>query len=65
MEMGIIEIISSLGFPIACCVALFIQNEKQDVRHRDETEMLRNTIEKNTQILIELVAEIRKDLGGK
>ena len=45
----IISLISNVGFPIACCVVLFIQNSKFN-------EALNN----NTKTLQELVNEIRR-----
>lgn len=54
------QIIGSLGFPIACCIALFWRSIKEDADHKEETEKLRQTIENNTLILTKLYER----LGG-
>lgn len=48
----IIQIISSLGFPIVMCGALFWYMVKQ-------TEHLKDTIEENTKVLAELTTLIK------
>lgn len=50
----IVQIIGSLGFPIVACGALFWLINKQNERHKEEVETLRNTIQDNTYILAEL-----------
>lgn len=47
-------LISTLGFPIAACVALFWYMIKQDEHHKEETEKLRESIDGNTMILTKL-----------
>ena len=44
MEKEIIEIISSLGFPIFCCIVLFIQNNtlSKSIQKLSETLSLMN-----------------------
>lgn len=51
---SIIALISNVGFPIACCVVLFIQNGK-----------FTNALAENTQALNKLVNEIEKLERGK
>ena len=43
----ITQLISNVGFPIACCIVLFWQMNKQ----RESMDELKNTIEKNSTIL--------------
>lgn len=50
----IIQIISSLGFPIVMCGALFWYMVKQRQAHQEEMEHLRDTIAENTKVLAEL-----------
>lgn len=50
----IINIISTVGFPIACCVYLFYSNAKQQEKHEEEIDKLRETIENNTEVMIEI-----------
>ena len=45
---AIISAISTVGFPIVCCVALFLQNTK-----------LRDTVEENTKAIISLTDYIK------
>lgn len=44
----ILQAISTVGFPIVCCIVLFMQNNN-----------LRDTIAKNTEALIELTNYIK------
>nr|DAJ90945.1 MAG TPA: YvrJ protein family protein [Caudoviricetes sp.] len=54
----IVQIISSLGFPIACCVAMFWQNNKLNERHKEETTKLNEAINNNTIALNHLIDKI-------
>lgn len=56
----IVQLISSLGFPIACCIAMFWQNNKLNESHKEETTKLNETINKNTIALNHLIDK----LGG-
>ena len=59
MEYGaVVEIINSVGFPIACCVALFYQNHKQDERYDQQMKELSKVIETNTLTLTELCTRL-------
>lgn len=55
---SIIQLINVVGFPIACCVALFYQNTKQAENHKTEMNELKTVIENNTLILRELTTKI-------
>lgn len=50
----IVSLISNVGFPVAVCVALFFYMEKQNERHRNETDKLNATVQSNTKVLTEL-----------
>lgn len=54
------QIVSSIGFPIACCIFLLYQNAKQDNYHREEQEKLRQTLEKNTESINHLSELIKQ-----
>jgi preprotein translocase subunit YajC len=56
---AITTIISTLGFPIACCMALFWYMITQRKLHREETEKLAQTIQNNTEAIITLAQLIR------
>ena len=53
MQM-IMNMISTLGFPIVVAVALFWYINKQNENHKEEINGLRETIQDNTNILHEL-----------
>lgn len=56
---SIIQIVSSLGFPIVMCVALFWYMVKQREVHKEETDHLKDTINENTKVLAELTTLIK------
>lgn len=60
----IIQAVSTVGFPIACCCFLLWQNSKQDQYHREEMEKLRETISENTRI-IDKLSKIVQRLADK
>lgn len=55
---AIMQLISSLGFPIACCVAMFRQNNKLNESHKEETSKLNEAINNNTIALNHLIDKI-------
>lgn len=66
MDMNIIlQAISTVGFPICACGALFWMVNKQDEQHRREVDQLRQVLEANTQALTELKDMITYLKGGK
>jgi hypothetical protein len=59
----IIQAVSTVGFPIACCCFLLWQNSKQDTYNREQQQKLRDTIDNNTRTIDKLagiVAELAK-----
>ncbi len=60
----IMNAISTLGFPIVVCAALFWYINKQNENHKEEITALRSTIEENTNIIHE-VKELIKLIAGK
>lgn len=54
----LIQIIGSLGFPIAACIAMFMRMEKQDERHQTEMASITEAINNNTNALIQLSAKL-------
>lgn len=62
MDTGAItQIISSLGFPIACCIAMFWQNNKLSETHKEEVSKLNEAINNNTIALNHIIDK----LGGE
>lgn len=60
----LIQAVSTVGFPIACCCFLLWQNSKQDQYHREEMKKLRETINENTRI-IDKLSKIVQRLADK
>lgn len=54
----IVQIIGSLGFPIACCVAMFWQNNKLNESHKEEVSKLNEAINNNTIALNHIIDKI-------
>ena len=54
----IVQLISSLGFPIACCVAMFWQNNKLNESHKEEVSKLNEAINNNTIALNHIIDRI-------
>ena len=50
----IMKLISSYGFPIVACVALFLFNSRT-------INELKATIDKNTQVMLRLVEKMKKE----
>lgn len=49
--------ISTVGFPIVMCAALFWKMDKQDEEHKEEMEKTAEAINNNTLVIRELVAK--------
>ena len=56
--------ISTVGFPICACGALFWLVNKQDESHKQEIDSLRSVLEANTQALTELKDMLKYMKGG-
>lgn len=62
MDMNLIlQAISTVGFPICACGALFWLVNKLEYEHKQEVNSLREIIERNTEALIELKDIVRRD----
>lgn len=57
---AIVQLVSSLGFPIACCIAMFWQNNKLTESHKAEVGKLNEAINNNTIALNHIIDK----LGG-
>lgn len=55
---AIVQVISSLGFPIACCIAMFWQNNRLNESHQEEITKLNEAINNNTIALNHLIDKI-------
>lgn len=60
--MDILNIISSVGFPIAACIAMAIYIKQRDTKHEQEVDKLRQSIDNNTKVMTELIFYLK---GGE
>lgn len=58
----ITQIISTTGFPIACCIALFYYMTKQTEQHKQEMDKLNESINNNTIALNKLAERMKEDV---
>lgn len=63
-----VNAVSSVGFPIACCIFLLWQNAKQDEQRQRELSAMRKvmgamqkTLDENTRVLQTLVHNLKAD----
>lgn len=63
-----VNAVSSVGFPIACCIFLLWQNAKQDEQRQRELAAMRKvmasmqkTLDENTRVLTQLVSSLKGD----
>lgn len=50
---GIVKIVQSLGFPVACVVAMFCMWQREVASHKEEIESMRNTVEEQSKATVE------------
>lgn len=50
---AILSAIQSLGFPVACVVAMFLMWQKEVASHKEEMENMRQTMEEQNMATIE------------
>lgn len=54
----ITQLITSVGFPIAACVALYIQINKQSEQHKEEMNKITEALNNNTIALNKLAEKV-------
>lgn len=57
------QMISSVGFPIAACIALFWQMTKESERHKKEMDALKESLNQNTLAITKLVLFMQEKEG--
>ena len=57
-----VSLISSVGFPIAACIAMAIYIKQRDTKHEQEVDKLRQSIDNNTKVMTELIFYLK---GGE
>ena len=62
MDVNVItSLIGSLGFPIACCIALFWYMTKMAKQHKEEMDKMSEAINNNTAVMNRLIEKIEGD----
>lgn len=59
------QLISSVGFPIAACVALFWQMNRESNQHKEEMDALKESLNQNTLAITKLVLFMQEKEGMK
>lgn len=60
MDINVItQIISTVGFPIACCIYLVYNQNKAEERHKDEVDKLRSSLDNNTKVMNKICAILK------
>lgn len=57
------QLISSVGFPIAACVALFWQMNRESTQHKEEMDALKESLNQNTLAITKLVLFMQEKEG--
>lgn len=66
MDFSVVsQLISSVGFPIAACVALFWQMNKESTQHKEEMDALKESLNQNTLAITKLVLFMQEKEGMK
>lgn len=58
----IVSMIKDIGFPIACCVFLFIQMNKSNEQHSNDMKAITEALNNNTQAITKLTERMRGDV---
>lgn len=54
-----VQVISNLGFPIVCCIAMGWYVKYMTDKHQAEIDGLKETIDSNTQVITEMKAMVQ------
>lgn len=57
--------ISTVGFPIACCIYLIYSRSKADERYTETINRLKETVDNNTIAMIKIASKLGVDANGK
>lgn len=57
----IVNIVTSVGFPILCCVACFWYINKTDSMHTEEMNKMSEAIQNNTLVMQKLVDKLDRE----
>jgi hypothetical protein len=62
--MEIVDIISNVGFPIACVIGLAYYVREINNQHKTEVDDLRTAIENNTLVITKLIDRLDLEMKG-
>lgn len=62
--MDFANLISTMGFPIACTVAMWYLLEKERDAHKEETRQMTEAIANNTKIMERVLETLRRMEGA-
>lgn len=57
---SIMQIITTVGFPICCCMAMGWYINKQSTQHKEEMNAMAEAINKNTLVMEKLLAKLEE-----
>lgn len=57
--------ISTVGFPIACCIYLIYSRSKADERYTETINRLKETVDNNTIAMIKIASKLGVDADDK
>ena len=57
----VLQAISTVGFPIVGCAAMFWMVNKQSEQHKEEMDAVRASLDKNTLALLELKNALERE----
>lgn len=60
----LMQIVSTVGFPIACCIYLVYNQNKAEERHREEVDKLRSSLDNNTKVMNRICAILKIETEG-
>lgn len=63
MDQTVISAISSLGFPVVCCLIILYMYWKSDQTHKAEVDKLSEAVQNNTIVMEKILErlEVKKD----
>lgn len=61
----VVSIISTVGFPIAACVALFWQSNQMQKQHKEEMDGVKEALNNNTLVVQKLVDKLSDITTGR
>ena len=61
----ILTAISTVGFPITCCIYLIYSRSKADERYTETINRLKETVDNNTIAMIKIASKLGVDADGK